>query len=277
VRGAYGFGLEYAGWDGALDDLVELDVDAPVVRLEWRHACPAVTFDASTDGYAAMGTRGATAFHVHRSPASVVFDIGVEPTPDALVHPIATVPLAIHARWRGDVTLHGGAFAAGGKAWALIGERHSGKSTTLGLLAQDGHAVVADDLVVVRDGQVWSGPHCVDLREDAAERLGPTRDLGDFGLRRRYRLSSPPAPACLPLGGFFLLDWHDGSDPVVERLPLADRVRTLYALEYAALVGAADPEDVLELATAPAWRVSRPRDWAFSADAVARILELTAA
>jgi hypothetical protein len=275
TRGAYGFRLQYPRWDAALSDLVELETSAPVVRLSWRHACPAQTFDAIDDGYAAMGTRGASAFQVYRDPASIVFDVAVEPTPDALVHPIATVPLAILARWRGDVTLHGGAFSAGGAAWALIGERHSGKSTSLGMLARRGHPVVADDLVVVRDGYVWAGPHCVDLRDDAAARLGRTRDLGVFGSRRRFRLSSPPAPARLPLGGFFLLDWHESDEVVVDRLALADRIRVLYRLEYAALVGPADPSDILDLASGPAWRVRRPTGWDATETTIQQILEVT--
>jgi hypothetical protein len=269
--------LRYASRDGALRDLVALSRRAPLVTLEWRHACAAATFDSSEDGRAAMGTRGATAFHVLREPRSIVFDIPVEPPPDALIHPLATVPLAILARWRGDVTLHGGAFAARNAAWALIGDRHAGKSTSLGMLAPLGHPVVTDDLIVVRDGQVWSGPHCVDLREDAAERLGPTRDLGLPGARRRLRLSCEPVPERLPLGGFFLLDWHDRSHVAVERLPLSERIRVLYRLEYAALVGPADPKDILELATLPAWRIVRPKEWSAAEEMSREILEIVEA
>jgi hypothetical protein len=220
-----------------------------------------------------MGTRGGSAFHVTRRPASILFDLGFDPTPDALVHPIATVPLAVLARWRGDVTLHGGAFEAGGAAWALFGERNAGKSTTLALLARRGHPVLADDLVVVDDGFVRAGPRCVDLREDAAERIGFTRDLGMFGGRRRLRLSSAPAPARLRLGGFFLLGWHDDAAVRIERLPLAARVRALYQLEYAGLVGPADPQAVLDLASLPAWHVTRGHDWAAAEETVVRILE----
>jgi hypothetical protein len=276
-RGAYGFRLEYGDWGGALQDLVELDPAAELVRLAWRHACPIVDFDSSGKGHASYGTRGATAFYVQSYPSSILFDIGVEPAPDALVHPIATVPLAVLARWRGDVTLHAGAFAAGGYAWALIGRREAGKSTALGVLAQSGYPIVADDLLAVHNGVVHSGPHCVDLRPDAAERLGPTRDLGVFGPRRRFRLSSPPAPSSLPLGGFFLLDWHDAPSVAVTRVALRDRVKLLYELEYVALVGPADPRAVLDLAAMPSWRVTRPRDWDATEDAVGRIVEIAQA
>jgi hypothetical protein len=221
-----------------------------------------------------MGTRGATAFYVTAEPRCVLFDIAVEPEPDALIHPIATVPLAILARWRGHVTLHAGAFEAGGAAWALLGEREAGKSTALGMLAQLGCPVVADDLLVIDHGVVHAGPRCVDLRADAAERLGPTRDLGVFGPRRRFRLSGPPAPARLPLAGFFLLEWGDEPLVQMERLPLRERAPLLHRLEYAGLLGPTDPLKVLDLAGLPAWRVRRPRDWESTADAVQAMAEV---
>jgi hypothetical protein len=272
--GAYGFGLKYRNWGGTLRDLVELDKTAPLVTLEWRHACPARTFDVSAEGFAAMGTRAATAFSVSRDTLTIVLDVAVEPAPDAVIHPIATVPIAVLARWRGDVTLHAGSFEADGVAWALLGERRTGKSTTLGVLCQRGHGVVADDLLVVQDGLVWAGPRCVDLRHDAAERLGPVRDLGVIGPRRRYRLSSPPTPARLPLGGFFVLEWHDRLTVEIERLPLRERVPLLFALEYAGIVGAADPTAILDLASRPMWRLKRPRHWSATEEAVERMLDV---
>jgi hypothetical protein len=224
-----------------------------------------------------MGRRGGSAFSVTRKPLRVMFDVPEPPSEDTLLHPLATVPLAILARWRGDITLHAGAFAASGHAWVLLGSRQSGKSTTLALAARRGLPVLADDLVVVRDGRLIAGPRNVDLREDAATHLGATRDLGDLGSRRRFRVSSPPGPAAAPLGGFFLLDWHDRDDVVVERLTLAERVKSLYSLEYVALIGHADPQKILDLAAAPALRVRRPRSWSASEDMLDRLLAVTSA
>jgi len=276
-QGAYGFRLQQAGGVDALRDLVELDPNAPLVSLEWRRACVAATFDSADDETASMGTRGATAFHVRRTPPSIVFDAAVEPDPDALVHPMATAPLAVLARWRGDATIHAGAFAAEDAAWALLGDREAGKSTTLGLLARAGHPVVADDLLAVHDGLVHAGPSCVDLRPDAAERLGSTRDLGVVGPRRRHRLSSPPAAPILPLRGAFLLEWGEDPKVVVERLPLAERVRVLHGLEYVGLVGPSDARQILEIASLPAWRVRRPTRWQAAEEVVTRICELASA
>jgi hypothetical protein len=273
-RGAYGFRLRYS-WGDSLDDLVVLGHTAPAVEISLRQACCARTFDASDARSAAMGRRGGSAFHVTRSPRRIVFDVPETPSADSLIHPLATVPLAILARWCGDVTLHAAAFAAAGRAWVVLGQRYTGKSTTLALAARRGHPVLADDLVVIRNGVVLAGPRSVDLREDTAGRFAPVRDLGDVGSRRRFRLTGPPAPAEVPLGGFFLLDWHDRDEIVVERLPLTERVTSLYALEYAALVGPAEPQQILDLATAPAWRVSRPSSWASAEQVLDHMLEIS--
>jgi hypothetical protein len=275
-HGAYGFRLRYP-WDSALEDLVTLCDDAPIVDLCVRQACSARTFDSSDSDSAAMGRRGGSAFAVTRTTRRIVFDVPEIPSADILLHPLATVPLAILARWRGDVTLHAGAFAVSGHAWVLLGSRHSGKSTTLALAARRGLPVLADDLVVVSDGRVLAGPRSVDLREDAAARLGATRDLGDLGSRRRFRVSSPPGPASAPLGGFLLLDWHEGDEVLVERLTAAERVRSLYSLEYVALVGPADPQKILDLAAAPAFRIRRPRSWSASESMLDRLLAVTGA
>src|SRR3954447_512238 len=276
-HGAYGFRLRCADFGGALNDLVALAVTTPVVEIAVRHACVATTFDTSNAASAAMGQRGGSAFHVTRTPPRIVFDLPEAPSPDVLIHPLATVPLAVLARWRGDVTLHGGAFAALGRAWVVLGTRYAGKSTMLAVAARRGYPVLADDLIGVKDGTVLAGPRCIDLREDAAQRLAPVRDLGDLGSRRRYRLTGPAAPAEVPLGGFFLLDWHDGDEIAVERLPLDARVKSLYALEYAAIVGPADPEQILDLAAAPAWHVRRPTSWDAGERVLDRLLEVSAA
>jgi hypothetical protein len=272
MLGAYGFRLIYPAWDGALNDLVDVGESAPAVTIEWRHACTSVDHDYADDERVSLGARGGSSFHVHREPPRIVFDIVARPEPDALVHPLGTAPLAALARWRGDVTLHAGAFATTAGAWMVAGKREAGKSTMLGMLAQRGQPIVADDMLAVLDGVAWAGPHCVDLRPDAAERLGPTRELGILGMRPRFRLSTTPAPAATPLRGLFLLDWGDDPRVTVEPLEISERIRWLYSLEYLGLMGAADPRKLLELAALPSWRIARPRDWMASEDAADAIL-----
>jgi hypothetical protein len=131
-------------------------------------------------------------------------------------------------------------------------------------------------MLAISDGDVWSGPQCVDLRPDVADRFPQARSLGVMGTRPRFRLSADAAaPARLPLRGMFLLDWHDR--PVIELSPMkaAARLEWLYSLDYIALMGPVAPTKLLDLAMLPAWRLLRPRTWDATDDAVTRLLNLT--
>jgi hypothetical protein len=275
-RGAYGFRLVYPASRDALRDLVAVDPSAPTVRVSWRLASTIVTHDHADEHRVSMGARGATSFYVEREPASITFDVPIDLSPDALVHPLGTVALAVLARWRGDVTLHAGAFVASSGAWAVLGERGSGKSSMLAVLAQRGYPVVADDLLAVLDGLAWAGPSCVDLRSDVAERIGSARDLGMIGGRARQRLSTPPAPGRTPLSGFFVLDWHDRPEVAIAPLSARERLQWLYRSEYIGLMGPASPEKILALAVLPAYRITRSREWSAVEEAVEAMLAVTA-
>jgi hypothetical protein len=218
---------------------------------------------------------GARGVLVERDPLSILFDLPEPPIPDALVHPLGTIPLSILARWRGDITLHAGGFANAGGAWAIVGKREVGKSTMLAMLASRGLTLVSDDLVTILDGGVWPGPGCVDLRSAAAAHFPEARDLGMLGGRRRFRLSSPPAAARLPLKGIFVLGWHEDKQVAAEPIGTEGRLALLYGAEYIGLVGPADPAKILELLEVPAWSIRRPRDWNATDDAVDAILEIT--
>lgn len=275
--GAYGFRFTYPEWDGTLSDLVELDESVPEVEISWRMASSIVAQEHVEEGLVRMGPLRGSSFAVRREPRSITFHLADTPNPDALVHPMGTVPLSVLARWRGDVTLHAGAFATEAGAWALAGEREAGKSTMLALLGQAGYPILADDLVAAHDGSVWSGPQCVDLRPDVAEHFAAARDLGMVGGRARWRLSTPPAPMKVPLRGVFLLDWHDAPSTAITPLPSAEWLKWLYRLEYIGLLGPADPQKLLALIGLPAWRVLRPRRWDSADEVVQAMLDASQA
>lgn len=270
--GAYGFRFAYPDWEGQLSDLAELDDSHPEVQIRWRLAASIVDQEHVGDGVVRMGPPRGSSFEVTREPRAITFSLADEPNPDALVHPMGTVPLSVLARWRGDVTLHAGAFATDAGAWAVAGAREAGKSTMLATLGSAGHPILADDLVTVLDGAVWAGPRCVDLRPDVAERFPDARNLGLVGGRERFRLSTPAAPVSAPLRGIFLLDWHDAPHAEVSPLPSSEWLRWLYRLEYIGLLGPADPERLLALVGLPAWRVLRPREWDSAGQAVDAML-----
>lgn len=275
-RGAYGFRLIYPDAGEPLPDLVEVGASAPVVTVLWRHASSIMDFEEVDEKRVAFGSRGRSALRVEREPPSIRFDLDEPPVPAALVHPMLTVAISVLARWRGDVTLHAGAFETPSGAWGIMGVRQAGKSAMLAALAEQGYPVVTDDLLTIQDGSVWAGPNCVDLRPDTAGRFVSAHYLGMIGGRPRFRLSTPPSRARVPLRGFFVLDWHDRPVIEAEVIRAGERLRLLYRQEYLPLLGWPDPRKLVPLLGLPAWRLTRPADWATTQDTVDRLLALMA-
>jgi hypothetical protein len=272
-RGAYGFRL-VPTHEIKLPDLSPLDGDAISVALECRHASVLVERNRLDRECVSLGERGTSLLEVQRDPAAITLEFPEPTTPEALVHPLLTPPISILARWRGDLTLHAGGFFAAGHAWGVVGAREAGKSTTLAKLADRGCPLLADDLLVLDGDVVRAGPACIDLRPDVAERMPAARFLGEIGNRPRFRLTTPPGPARAKLGGFFLLDWAEEGGVRVEPVPAAEALKVVYDQEYIALLGPADPEKILDLLQTPMWRVSRPRDWGASEEAISRVLQI---
>ena len=274
--GAYGFRLHYPDTldPSNLVDLVPLDASLPEVKVRWRYATTIVDVEEIGDDRVVYGVRGATTFDVRRDPPVVRMDFPAPVPPGALVHPLLTVGMSILARWRGDVTLHAGAFETFQGGWGVIGAREAGKSSILASIGARGFPVVADDLLTIQAGHVWAGPSCVDLRPDTAAHFPEARYMGFVGNRPRHRLTTPRGSARVPLRGFFLLDWHDRSGVSLERVPAAQRLRSLYRQEYIRLVGYSEPRELVPLVALPCWRVSRARDWSATAETVDRVLEI---
>jgi hypothetical protein len=225
----------------------------------------------------ALGFRQSTTYYVDRDPPAIRFDIPYVPSPAALVHPLLTIGVSVLARWRGDVTLHAGAFETAAGGWGVMGARAAGKSSILASVGERGHPIVADDLLAVQDGSLWSGPSCIDLRPDIVGRFAGAISMGIVGGRPRFRLATPAGRARVPLRGFFVLEW--GNDPAIRIEPLSqqERLQWLYRQEYIRLVGFPDPTKLLPLIALPAWRLTRPRDWEATAEAVGRLLEVASA
>jgi hypothetical protein len=131
--------------------------------------------------------------------------------------------------------------------------------------------VIADDLLVLRDGLVLPGPACVDLRPDAASHFSGSRLLGTVAGRERHRLSTDPRPEPLPLAGVFVPEWHDEPHVAIEPTPRSEQLAVLYGQEYVGHMGPIDARVILGLLAYPTWRLHRPRDW--SIDAAAALLE----
>jgi len=178
-----------------------------------------------------------------------------DPLPvDQLVHPWLATAAGMWARWLGRDVLHGGAFALDGGAWAVFGDRGRGKSTLLAWLALDGHAIVADDALVLEGGYVFAGPRCVDVRVDAADALAAAGPAARGGSRRRLTLEA--VPSRLPLQGIVHLAW--GDEPALVRVPLAERIERLR--EHNAFHSLPAHEmTLLQMAALPTVELRRPR------------------
>jgi hypothetical protein len=186
------------------------------------------------------------------------------PAPD-LAHPCLWPAAAVLARWRGAETFHAGAFIdSRGGAWAVVGDRGAGKSTLLAALALSGHAVVADDLLVVDSHECFTGPRCIDLRRESAERLGLAHDTYPVRSTLRRRLGLAPANASHPLRGFVYLRW--GEVIALEHMTPGEHLGVLSGQRRVLGLGA-DVEHLFDLAGLPAFRLFRPRVWAALADA----------
>jgi hypothetical protein len=272
--GVYGFRLSSPQAGAPLPNLLEVAPSSPLVSVSWRHASTVRDIEEVEEDRVAYGFRGATTYYVERDPRAIRFDIPYVPSPAALVHPLLTIGVSVLARWRGDVTLHAGAFETHAGGWGVMGAREAGKSSILASIGERGYPIVADDLLAIQSGSIWAGPSCVDLRPDTVGRFTKAVSMGIVGGRLRYRLSTVPGRARVPLRGFFLLDWNHGSNVSIEPLSPQERLQWLYRQEYIRLVGFPDPAKVLPLVALPAWRLKRPRDWAATEEAVERVLEL---
>jgi hypothetical protein len=188
-----------------------------------------------------------------------------------LVHPYLAPVAAVVSHWYGRLSFHAGAFVAGGGVWALVGDREAGKSSTLAWLALQGHQVVADDVLVVREGNAYAGPRSIDLRRETAERLGVGEALGMVGARPRWRVSLPHVDAELPLRGWVFLGWDDRLE--MEPLP-GSRLLGELMRHLTLRVQPTCPRALLELAMLPAFELRRPRRWECLTETTDRLLEL---
>jgi hypothetical protein len=265
--GCYGFAL--AGVDGAEELLVEAPTEWP--RLELRHAAPAPEGpeqDSVGPQRAELTLHGGWVT-IEREPARVTFRLPAPPPARDLVHPYLAPAAAVAARWAGRESFHAGAVVAGGGAWAVLGDKESGKSTTLAHLALGGHPVVSDDLLVVDGDHVLAGPRCIDLREGSAAHLGAGEPLGVVGVRERWRLPLGVVPPRTPLRGWVTLAWADAVG--VDALRGAERMLALLPFRSVQLEPGA-PQHLVDFGALPVLRLRRPRRWDALDEAATRLL-----
>lgn len=174
---------------------------------------------ASADGH--VGGR----VHLARLAAEIRVHPGsVGPQAEDDLYCALTVAAALLLGRQGRVLLHSGAVAApDGRAWLLVGDSRSGKSSTCAALIRGGRDYLSDDVVVVR--------------EDRADGLVVEGWLRRFNLDDGFAEGTPSGrrapvdPARLgpgrwrrsaPLGGLLLPRVRAGEPTVLEPVPAAE-------------------------------------------------------
>lgn len=269
--GAYGLALD--GVDAAAAFLVDAHPDWPQFELTNTIGLADGSGDRLDDRRAQLRLRSGGEILVDR--AGRVEFVTPEPLSAAeLVHPYLAPVAAVAARWFARESFHGGAFVLGEDVWAVLADREGGKSTTLAWLAACGLPIVCDDMLVLEDGKPFAGPRVLDLRADAAERLGVGEYLGVVGARERWRLRLDDVPRGSRLRGWVFLEW--GREIAVERVGGSARLPRLLA-HLGLRVPPLGPDRVLELAGLPAWELRRPNGWDRFEEAGRTLLEIASA
>ena len=148
--GGYGFRLVSTDPEMAFSGLADVPEGSEEVAVTLRRASSLRSIGRVGKDTIEWAERGRAAVTLHREPASIVLDLPEPLSPSALVHPVLSFPLSLLARWRGCVTLHGGAFWHAGGAWAIVGDRTAGKSSLLaglGYSADEIEQLMASDTV----------------------------------------------------------------------------------------------------------------------------------
>jgi hypothetical protein len=270
--GAYG--LRLRGLEDALDLLVPLPQDAPCYTVAAELGRAASLDERVDDDRAELRLRSGGQIVIDRRRGHALFRVPYAVRADELVHPYLAPAAAVIARWHGHESMHAGAIAVDGRALGIVGTREAGKSSTLAWLARAGVDVLCDDMLIVDGGAALAGPRSIDLRADAADRLGAGEAIGMTGARERWRLRLGPVAGRPRLAGWVFLAWGDRLE--LRALPGSERLARL-AEQRGVRLPPTRPDALLDLTSLPAWELSRPRGWASLPDAAERLLELASA
>jgi hypothetical protein len=253
---------------------VEVGHDAPeyaVAAEIGRAASPDEFVEAD---HAALRLRSGGEIAIDRGAQTILYRVPHDVRPDELVHPYLAPAAAVINRWMGRESVHAGAFAVDGSALGVVGTREAGKSSTLAYLARSGVDILCDDMLIVDGETPLPGPRSIDLREDAAKRFEAGDPIGMTGARERWRLRLGATTGHATLKGWVFLAW--GDEIAARPLKASERIPRI-AAERGLRLPPVREDALLELATLPAWELSRPRDWASLPQAADLLLELASA
>ena len=268
-RGAYGLRVRGVGTSSLL---MEARADWPELTISQAVGDGSIRQERVSADRAELQLRAGGRLDIDRVESSALYTVPRVLRDEEIIHPYLAPAAAIVQRWHGRESLHAGAFLAGTGAWALLGERESGKSSTLAYLSKAGHEIVTDDMLIF-DGQgVFFGPRSVDLRREAADYLGTgAASIGMTGARERWRLDvAGGSNTPVPLIGCVFLEWGDRLELV--RLSGSERLERLFAHRGVRLPPT-DPTALLGVAALDGFELRRPSGWDSLDDAMELLLD----
>ncbi len=255
ATGAYG--LRLTGIAAVQRLLQNVPESWPTLHVDRTSGVARSSHDTISGERAVILLRNGGEVVIDRNPLRAVFRVPRELGDEELVHPYLAPVAAVVAWWLGRESLHAASFVVDSGAWALLGERESGKSSTLAAIGRAGYDLLADDVLVVDGRTVYAGPRTLDLRLDAARQLDTGAAIGVAGARERWRMNLEPVAHQAELCGLVFLEWGETSELVP--LAAADRLQRVAASR--ALRIPPDPQRLLQLAGVPSWLLRRPRVW----------------
>jgi hypothetical protein len=270
MLGAYGF--ELLGTAEASSQLVEAGADWPTLEVVRRTG--SATVGRSVVGAHRAEIRLLAGEHLllEREPLRATFTTANPLSDDALIHPYLAPAAAVAGYWLGREAFHAGGLVVNGGVWGVMGGKESGKSSLLAWLSLEGHAIHADDALVVDGDTTFAGPRSIDLREEPARELGAGEPMGTVGDRERWRLRLGPVDSASRLRGWVFLAWSDAVD--VAPVAAGRTLKELLGHRIVKGLPPPDPARVLELSALPAFEVGRPRRWSQLASAGGRLVEV---
>jgi hypothetical protein len=252
------------------DLLVPAADDWPVLELRQEPGRATGADERVDDERALLILRNGGEIELERDGPRALYRVPKPLTPAALLHPYLAPVATVVAHWSGRETLHAAAIVVDGGAWAVLGARESGKSSTVAWLARAGVGVLCDDILVLDRDVALAGPRVLDLRSEAAERLEAGEALGVVGERERWRLRLEQVPPAVPLAGWVSLAWSERVE--VAPVSVAERIGLLVG-QRGLRVPARDPALLVDLAALPALELRRPHGWDSLPEAADRLLD----
>lgn len=136
---------------------------------------------------------------------------------------------ARRAAANGFAVLHGGCAAIDGRAFAVVGHSHAGKSTLTTALTRAGWGFIADEVVAVdSDGIVHPFHRPIGLRRGGAEHLGFEIPDGPYDSVYPYRVGAKGTlTGPTPLTSIKFLQRSDALAPATRRVPPAEALYEL--------------------------------------------------